>query len=134
MPLNREKHANFFPRKVYRCPCLLSVIDECYENDLNSFIEIHDEVVTFTLENGFGKIFSLKCGEDLKDCIFCCHKHLKVIILGKKNYDCTDEISFENLAIYFNENKKTLVGKTFCKGCIKNYLRKSIDYFYFREF
>ena len=44
MQLNREKHANFFPLKVYRCPCLLSVIDECHENDLNSYVEIHDEV------------------------------------------------------------------------------------------
>ena len=134
MPLNREKHADFFPEKVYRCPCLLSVIDDCHENDLNSFIDIHDEVVTFTLENGLGKIFSLKCGKDLKDCIFYCHKHLEVIILGTKKYDCTDEVSFENLTIYFNENKSTCVGKTFCKGCIKKYLRKSIDYFYFKQF
>ena len=134
MSLNREKHANFFPGKVYRCPCLLSVVDDCFENDFNSFVEIHDEVVEFTLENGLGRIFSTKCGSELKDCIFCCHKHLTVIILGRKQYDCTDEISFENLTIYFNEKKDVCIGKTFCKGCIKNYLRKSFDYFYFKEF
>ena len=134
MPLNREKHSNFFPKKVYRCPCLLSVIDDCRENDLYSFMEIHDEVVQYTLEEGFGRIFSMKCGEELKDCIFCCHKCLSVIILGKKEYDCTDDISFDNLTIFFNESKTSVVGKTFCKGCIKNYLRKSFDYFYFKEF
>lgn len=52
MTLTREKHANFFPQKVYRCPCLLSIIDDCHENDLNSFIELHDAVWDFVLENG----------------------------------------------------------------------------------
>ena len=71
MPLNREKHSDFFPKKVYRCPCLLSVLYDCCENDLYSFTEIHDEVVQYTLEKGFGRIFATKCGEELKDCIFC---------------------------------------------------------------
>ena len=134
MSLNRQKHSNFFPEKVYRCPCLLAVIDDCKENDLYSFVEIHDEVLEHTLEKGIGKIFAMKCGVDLKDCIFCCHNCLSVIILGKKQYDCTDNISFDNLTIFFNESKTSIVGKTFCKGCIKNYLRKNFDYFYFEEF
>ena len=134
MSLNRQKHANFFPAKVYRCPCLLSVIDDCYDNDLNSFVELHDEVVFYTLEKGLGRIFAIKCGDELMDCIFCCSEHLKVVIFGKKNYDCTDKPSFENLTIYFNEKKDVCVGKTFCKGCIKNYLIKSYNYFVFKEF
>ena len=130
MSLNREEHSYFFPRKVFRCPCLLSVIDNCHENDLNSF----DEVVQFSLERGIGRIFAMKYGEELNDCIFCCYKCTSVVILGRKDYDCTDEISFDNLTIFFNENKTSVVGRTFCKGCIKYYLRKSFTYFYFREF
>ena len=56
MSLNREKHSIFFPKKVFRCPCLLSIIDDCHEHDLNSFVELHDEVVQFSLERGIGKI------------------------------------------------------------------------------
>ena len=97
MSFNREKHSNFFPVKVYRCPCLLSIIDDCYENELNSIAELHDEVWNFVLNNNVGKVFAVKCGEQLKDCIFCCDKHLSIIIFGKKKFDCTENPSFDNL-------------------------------------
>ena len=132
--LNRQKHGNFFPEKVYRCPCLMQVIDECFENEQNLFAEIHDEVVSFVLERGLPKVYALKCGEELKDCIFSCEKHASIMVLGKKKIDCTADFSFESLTIYFNEDKDKLVGKTFCKGCVKKYLRDSISYFYFKEF
>ena len=93
MSLNREKHSNFFPSKVYRCPCLMAIVNDCYENVLNSFVEIHDEVWNFVLNGGdIGKVFAVKCGEN------------------------------------------TCNGETYCKGCIKHYLRKSFTYFYFKEF
>ena len=135
MSLNREKHSIFFPRKVFRCPCLISVINECHEHDLNSFVDLHDEVVQFSLERSIGKVFAMKCGEDLNDCIFCCHNCVSVIILGTKDYDCTEkEPKFDNLTIFFNKNKSLVVGKIFCKGCIKYYIRKCYTYFCFKEF
>ena len=132
--LNRQKHGNFFPEKVYRCPCLMQVIDECFENEQNLFVEIHDEVVSFVLERGLPKVYALKCGEELKDCILSCEKHASIMVLEKKKIDCTADFSFESLTIYFNEDKNKVVGKTFCKGCVKKYLRDSISYFYFKEF
>ena len=135
MSLNREKHSNFFPSKVYRCPCLMAIVNDCYENDLNSFVEIHDEVWNFVLNDGnIGKVFAVKCGENLKDCIFVCEKHLSIIIFGKKQFNCTEEPSFGNVTLFYNEDKKTCNGETYCKGCIKHYLRESICYFYFKEF
>ena len=135
MSVNAENYSIFFPRKVFRCPCLLSVIDDCHENDLNSFVEIYEEVIHFSVERGLGKIFAMKCGEELNDCIFCCHNCVSVIILGMKDYDCTDtEMAFDNLTIFVNKSETSVVGKTFCKGCIKHYLRKSFTYFYFKEF
>ena len=135
MSLNREKHSNFFPSKVYRCPCLMAIVNDCYENDLNSFVEIHDEVWNFVLnDSDIGKVFAVKCGENLKDCIFVCEKHLSIIIFGKKQFNCTDEPSFDNVTLFYNEDKKTCNGETYCKGCIKHYLRESICYFYFKEF
>ena len=85
------------------------------------------------LNNDIGKVFTVKCGEQLKDCIFCCDKHLSIIIFGKKKFHCTENPSFDNLTLYYNENKELCNGKTFCKGCIKH-LRESICYFYFKEF
>ena len=135
MSLNREKHAIFFPKKVFRCPCLLFVINECYEHDLNSFVDLHDEVVQFSLERAIGKVFATKCGEDLNDCIFSCHNCVSVIILGVKDYDCTEnEPKFDNLTIFFNINETLVVGKMFCKGCILHYIRKFYTCFYFKEF
>lgn len=134
MSLNRQKHSNFFPEKVYRCPCLLAIIDDCKENEQYSFVEIHDEVLQHTLEKGIGKIFAMKCGNFLKDCIFCCHNCLSVIILGKQKYYCTEDVSFDNLTIFYNKSKTEIEGRTFCKGCIKYYLRKNFDYFYFEQF
>ena len=130
--LNREKHANFFPEKVYRCPCLLQVIDQCFENDDNSFVEIHDEVVSFVLENGLPKVYAIKCGENLKDCIFCCEKHVSIMVFAKKKIDCTAEISFETLTINYDDDNDD--EKTFCKQCVKKYLRDSVDYFFFKKF
>ena len=135
MSVNAGNYSIFFPRKVFRCPCLLSVIDDCHENDLNSFVEIYEEVIHFSVGRGLGKIFAMKCGEELNDCIFCCHNCVSVIILGMKDYDCTDtEMAFDNLTIFVNKSETSVVGKTFCKGCIKHYLRKSFTYFYFKEF
>ena len=135
MSANAGNYSIFFPRKVFRCPCLLSVIDDCHENDLNSFVEIYEEVIHFSVGRGLGKIFAMKCGEELNDCIFCCHNCVSVIILGMKDYDCTDtEMAFDNLTIFVNKSETSVIGKTFCKGCIKHYLRKSFTYFYFKEF
>ena len=135
MSLNREKHSNFFPSRVYRCPCLLAIVEDCFENDLNSFIEIHDEIWNFELNNSdIGKVVAVKCGEQRKDCIFVCEKHLSIIIFAKKQFDCTDEPSFDNVTLFYNEDKNIWIGRTYCKGCIKHYLRESICYFYFKEF
>ena len=76
----------FFPSKVYRCPCLGQVVDECFDNDLKSFVEIHDQIWEFVLSNhDMSKVFSVKCGEKRKECIFVCEKHLSIIIFGKKS-------------------------------------------------
>ena len=135
MSFNREKYSNFFPTKVYRCPCLMEIVKDCYENDMNSFVEIHHEIWNFVLNNSeIGKVFAIKCGEEKKDCIFVCEKHLTIIIFAKKQFNCTDDPSFDNVTIFYNEDKSTCKGETYCKGCIKHYLKDSIRYFYFKEF
>ena len=85
MSLNREKYSNFFPSKVYRCPCLLAIVDDCFENDFNSFIEIHDEIQNFTLNNSdIGKVVAIKCGEQLKT-VFLFVKNIYPLSFSQRN-------------------------------------------------
>lgn len=135
MTLNREKNASFFPLKVYRCPCLARVVDDCFDNDLKSFVEIHDEIWEFTLSNhDISKVFSIKCGNNREDCIFVCEKHLSIIIFGKKKYSCTEKPKFNNTTVLYTLDDKTKIAETYCTGCIKHYLRISTQYFFFKNF
>ena len=135
MSLNREKNEFFFPSKVYRCPCLGQVVDECFDNDLKSFVEIHDQIWEFVLSNhDMSKVFSVKCGEKRKECIFVCEKHLSIIIFGKKKFACTEKPKFNNTTVLYNLNYNTPIGETYCAGCIKYYLRSAKYYFYYKKF
>ena len=42
-----EKYEDFFTKKVYRCPCVLSVVKHCFENDEHSLGEILESVKYF---------------------------------------------------------------------------------------
>ena len=136
MTLNREKNAYFFPSKVYRCACLGQTVDYCFENDLNPFNEIHDEINSFVLSNGdMDKVFTTKCGENKKDCIFVCQKHLAIVILAKKTYSCTEKPKFDNTTVFYNSvDGNSSTTETFCSGCIRYYLRLTFEYFYHKDF
>ena len=76
------------------------------------------------------KVFSIKCGDENKDCIFICETHLSIVLFAKKQFACTDAPSLENTTIAYSDGKK----ETFCKGCIKHYLKSMYNYFYFNDF
>ena len=42
-----EKYEDFFPKKVYRCPCVLSAVKDCFENSEHSLGEILESVKSF---------------------------------------------------------------------------------------
>ena len=135
MSFNREKNEYFFPSKVYRCACLGHVIDYCFENDLNSFTEIHDEVHRFVLSNDdINKVFAVKCDEERKNCIFVCEKHLGIVIFAKKTYSCTEKPRFNNTTVFYTETGGISRSETYCTGCIKHYLRLTSKYFYYKKF
>ena len=131
MSFNREKYENFFPSKVYRCVCIANVIQRCFDNGSYSLPEIVDEINDHSF---FGeekkKVFSIKCGDENKDCIFICETHLSIVLFAKKQFACTDGPSLENTTIAYCDGKK----ETFCKGCIKHYLKILYNYFYFNYF
>ena len=131
MSFNREKYEYFFPSKVYRCACLAAVIEKCFDEGNYGMVEIVDELNNYTfLDQNKNKIFSVKCGEENQDCIFICENHLAVVLFAKKESACTDTPSLVNATISYSSGKK----KTFCKGCIKPYLKTMYNYFYLVDF
>ena len=42
-----EKYEDFFPKKVYRCPCVLPAVKHCFENGEQSLGEILESVKFF---------------------------------------------------------------------------------------
>ena len=128
---NREKWSKFNPQFVYRCSCLGDIIQSCYEKDFKSFLQIHDEIFLYVLENGLMRVFTAKCGENLKDVIFCCEECAGIMVFAKKKFDCTAQPSFETLCLQLNPEDHE---KTFCKYCVKKYLRETLFYFKSLEF
>ena len=131
MSFNREKYEYFFPSKVYRCVCVAGVIQKCFDEDSYSLAEIVDELNNHSFfDEEKKKVFSIKCGDQNKDCIFMCETHLSIVLFAKKQFACTDLPTLENTTITYSDGKK----ETFCKGCIKHYLKTMYHYFYFHDF
>ena len=127
----RSIWSNFFPRRVYRCACLGEILEKCFEKKKLSFLQIHDEVFTFVLEHGLYRVFTAKCGDNLKDLIMSCEKCSSVMVYAQKKFDCTASADFETLRLQLDPEDPE---KNFCKYCVKKYLRKSIKYFYYYKF
>ena len=129
--MNREKWSKFNPHFVYRCSCLGDIIQLCYEKNFKSFLQIHDEIFHYVLENELKPIFTAKCGENLKDVIFCCEHCAGIMVFAKKKFDCTARPSFETLRLQIDPED---LEKNYCKYCVKKYLRETFFYFKSIEF
>ena len=122
MSFNREKYEYFFPSKV----CVANVVQKCFDEGNHSLLEIVDEIDNYSFfDENKKKVFTIKCGEENKDCIFICEDHLAVVLFA-----CTDTPSSVNATISYCSGKE----ETFCKGCIKHYLKTMHNYFYFVDF
>ena len=51
-----EKYEDFFPKKVYRCPCVLPAVKHCFKNDEYSLCEILDAFL-----NAFKTVIIISC-------------------------------------------------------------------------
>ena len=131
MSFNREKFEYFFPSKVYWCVCVADVVQKYLEEEKFSLVDIVDEINEHSFFNtDKNKVFSIKCGEENKDAILICENHLAVALFAKKKFWCTEAASLTNTTITYNGGKE----ETFCKGCIKHYLKTMYSYFYFHDF
>ena len=92
MQFNCQKYEFFFPRKVYRRACLSEVIQRSLDNGDHSLVDILDNIKSFNFYDDSllaEKVFSIKCGDNNKDCIFVCEKHLAIVLIAKRQFVCT---------------------------------------------
>ena len=104
------------------------------DNGDHSLVDILDNIKSFKFHDGCellaGKVFSVKCGDNNKDCIFVCEKHLAIVLLAKRQFVCTQTENSETATVKYVIGKKG----TYCTGCIKHYLKLMFHYFYFFDF
>ena len=131
MESNRQKYEYFFPRKVYCCACLSHVIQESFDNGDHSLVDILENIKKFDFLDvaELDKVFCVKCGNDNKDCIFVCVRHLAIVLLVKRKFVCTQTENAGTATVVFDGKKEI-----YCKGCIKQYLKLMFHYFYFVDF
>ena len=66
MSFNREKYQYFFPSKVYWCVCVGNVIQKCFDKDVNSLVEIVDEIDKYSFFDENKKVFALNVAMKIK--------------------------------------------------------------------
>ena len=112
-----------FPKKVYHCSCVAFEIKLCLVNGRYS---LKDIVKQLNKVNG-QKIYCSKCGDNLKDVIFSCTKHMSLVIFHENSinkdknlfkrcvkkylqeaYHCCYEYTSFDLPISIKKRKKTL--------------------------
>ena len=108
MESNRQKYEYFFPRKVYRCACLSHVIQESFDNGDHSLVDILENIKKFDFLDvaELDKVFCVKCGNDNKDCIFVCVRHLAIVLLVKRKFVCTQTENAGTATVVFDGKKE----------------------------
>ena len=128
----RTRNEYYFPSKVYRCACLGEIIQNCFNEGIYAMIDIADEIskITFDNDDEQNKVFVVKVGNQSKDCIFTCAKHLSIMIFAKRDFTCTETPSEKNVTVTYSCGKR----ETYCIGCIRHYLKLMYEYFYYVNF
>ena len=125
-----QKYEYFFSKKVYRCACLFRVIEETFHSGDHSLFEILNNIKKFDFIGHYyellAKVFCVTCGDERKDCIFVCVKHLAIVLLAKRKFVCMQSENARTASVNYDGKKET-----YCTGCIKHYLRLMFGYFYF---
>lgn len=116
MPTRLLKYGNFFPERVYHCPCLKKALDEIYNVDIRRYREIR-----LAIWEGTAQFYCVRV-EDKLNCLFLCQTHLVLTLFTEVKYR------------YNSENKKDLVfmEKRYCKSCVRRYCDKLCNIYSFK--
>ena len=112
---------DFFPKKVYHCSCLNSVIISCLLDGIYSLTDICKEITQF--QTASEKIYCSKCGDKKEDVIFSCTQHMAIVILSVKMYE-PEKLPDE--ATDHCNIKLSDVTKSYCSKCVKKIFTKNV--------
>ena len=105
----------FFPEVVYYCDCLQKVIEKCKRP--SSLQDTCNEINDSDGE----MIYCVKCGDDKKDVVFSCTKHLTMGTFAV-------EIHNNKVAVIQTETRQ------YCLSCVKTYLQEKYQIFNYEIF
>ena len=112
--------ADFYPKRIYHCPCLLQLVKQIYHDDFRGYSEIVTAVSIFKPSSTL--VFSTRV-ENNEICFLMCNVHMLVILQAEANYDCGCVSQSEDDYIFDELNK------SYCNDCVKYYTRKVYDIF-----
>ena len=119
-----ERYENFIPRKVYRCPCLVHIVNEIYNTNIGSYLLILETTSKFT-SIGAEQVFSLRV-KNKASCMLVCRAHFMLTLLSETKYKCTSQSDNDFLVISLQ--------KRYCKSCIRHYFENMCKIYPFKVF
>ena len=107
------KYENFFPEKLYYCPCLENTVNQIFYQQICSYTEMLLAISECCVSDL--RVFCTRVNEK-KDCLFICQPYLLKTIMVEGKFDCT------------SENEKDIVfdalRKRYCRSCVRHYCQK----------
>ena len=107
-----ERYENFIPRKVYRCPCLMHIVNEICDANIRSYSLILKTISKSCITPE--QVFSLHV-ESKTSCMLMCQGHLILTLLSETEYECTSQS--DNVFLVVSLQKR------YCKSCIRHYFQ-----------
>ena len=113
-----------FPKKVYRYPCLMTIVDEMQNlmiNDIDGMLWFLKEIEKNEI---LSKLYCVK-SRNQDDLMILSENHLNVSILAISKYACSAD---EGGALIEKMNKR------FCKDCVRSCCSKMTGFFVYKIF
>ena len=112
--------ADFYPKKMYRCPFLMHVVKQIYDDDFRDYTEVLAALSNYKPSSTL--VFTTQVENNKESCFLMCDQHILLILRAEANYDCASE-SDDNFLL-------ESLNKRYCKNCAKHCMKKL--YYIFR--
>lgn len=108
---------HFYPKKMYRCLCLIHLIDEIYNADIRNYSTI---LKTITIGKMSPIMLFCTKTDGRTNGIAVCTLDLEQFLLAETKFLCTSQ---EEGSSYFES-----LNRCYCKQCIRHYLQKMAEF------
>ena len=88
----------------------------CLADGILCMADICYRITQINKDTFLSKIYCARC-DDNKNVVVCCSNHMAMVIVSLKRYDCTESVDKSAASVYYHDEIKT-----YCLGCVKNYL------------